>query len=421
MPKHRTFRLTLLALPIVAILLGVLTDFALLNPGPGPADPQGYFAWQQSLLVDGDLDPANQLAGHPEYFPDLKLPWRDQPARVNKYPIGWSMTVLPATAVASAVVHWTHPDGIAGVKPGHEPAYGYAVWVIVPALGAMAVWLAYRTLRHYFDADTSALAVVTAFFGSSLLMYLFVEPYMAHGVNAFWLTLTYWCIARYSFNGWRTSLIGAALAGGMVVLTRPMDGVALLPAAVLLLLGGGQQRRTFWADFAVAGLVFLATVSLQGWLYLHLYGRFFFNAYGANGEHFTGSLKNLVPFLFDYRWSHGLFVWHPVLAVSLVGLLLAGIRHRLAELRWASLTTLGAIGVIILMYAFWWYWWLGVTWGARWTAEFLTLWALGIAGFVDRIHAQPTAARRAAWYCLPLAAVSLVMMSYSFVMIYINH
>src|SRR4051794_7627749 len=66
----------------------VLLNLWVAVPRPHDFDPMCYYAWAQSVLADGDIDPGNQLAGNPNY---PVIQFNGRPVVNDKCGIGWSL------------------------------------------------------------------------------------------------------------------------------------------------------------------------------------------------------------------------------------------------------------------------------------------------------------------------------------------
>ncbi|MGC4031100.1 MAG: hypothetical protein QM754_05050 [Tepidisphaeraceae bacterium] len=375
-------------------------------PKPRSADPAGIYAWQQSVIADGDIDPANQLAQvSGDGFPLVKLPHSGQTVRIDKYPVGWSLTMLPFTGAAKLIRLALGISEPVSLPAGYAPPYAYVVWGVITVLGALSFALLYRLLTRFFDPDVSAIASVSAFIGSAALAYFWKEPYLSHAVAAFWLTVAFFATAKYIETARLGWLVLTSAACGMLALTRSLDLLLALPILGWIVCRPPKRGWRLAFDLGVGAVIGIAFVSLQGVVNAHLYGKFFFNAYAANGEAFSGSLRNLLPFLAGK--NHGVFLWHPVLVLAVLGLLLLAWKDGRAELRVVAVLSGIAVVLTVLTYTFWWCWWLGDSYGARWTADLLPIWALGIAAWISRTQRSAEKPLYSLIYLVPLVSVTL--------------
>src|SRR6266536_1536199 len=80
-------------------LLLVFLNLWVAVPRPGSEDPMGYYAWAESMMDDGDIDPSNQLAGNSN---SAVIQVNGRPVRNDRYGIGWTLVALPFMAAGRA-------------------------------------------------------------------------------------------------------------------------------------------------------------------------------------------------------------------------------------------------------------------------------------------------------------------------------
>ncbi|HEY5907804.1 MAG TPA: hypothetical protein VIZ31_07150, partial [Vicinamibacteria bacterium] len=169
------------------------------------------------------------------------------------------------------------------------------------------------------------LGVAAAGLGSPVVYYTFVAPGMAHGlafglaaVLLFALDLAWEARARAALHAWLA--VGGLL--GLLVLVRTQAVVlalVVLPVALLAWRRGQVALKTLVAAGLLAGLVF--TPQMFAWK--AIFGSFVTVPQGS--RYLDGSSPHLSDVLFSA--NHGLFPHSPVLALGIVGLLLAVRQH----------------------------------------------------------------------------------------------
>jgi hypothetical protein len=220
---------------------------------------------------------------------------------------------------------------------------------------------------------------------------------MSHGLSLAFIALTYWSSLRAAESDYkRRYLVCFGACAGLVVCCRILNGVLILPAALLLFSrwasdAGRDQLRHLNA--AVDGrrilriaffsfLGFAPMVFLQMDVWRSLYGHWVFDAYSAGGEGFAVSFGNLARFLLSS--NHGLFFIHPITLISFFGLVYYwGKSSRWPWSRAFVAACLASLAATIVLYGFWHDWALGDSYGARWAADPFVLWVLGVAIVVE--------------------------------------
>jgi hypothetical protein len=156
-----------------------------------------------------------------------------------------------------------------------------AVYILVPALGAVAVWMTFLLGRRVSDPATGASAAVLLA-SSPIFLYQLVQPMSDVPVTAWWL------IALWGAAEGRRFTAGAGAAAA--VLTRPNLAPVVLPVLAAVLWHAHARHRTTGAalrSVALFALPLALAAAFLGWLNLRLYGSPFAWGYGAPSELFA--------------------------------------------------------------------------------------------------------------------------------------
>ena len=244
----------------LALLVGIVGVVFGTHVASG-ADAYGYVS-QATLWRQGSLHVSMPLAEH--------LPWTN--AIWSLSPLGYRPATVPNQIVPTyapglplmmALGSWVHPSG--------------TYWV-VPALGALLVWVTYRLGRAYGGENTGVLAAFLIA-TSPVFIHQLVVPMSDVPATTFWtssilLTLT----------STKRAWLAAGLCAAMAVVVRP-NTVPLALVPLLLVAGGwlrhrhvdraGLGRALAYGAGLVPGAVFIAAVNTR------LYGSPFLSGYGA--------------------------------------------------------------------------------------------------------------------------------------------
>jgi len=291
----------------------------------------------------------------------------------------WLKGLPVQTEPLAALVPWPRPEWTfspLGYRPGLEPAVivptyppglplamavvagiigSEAVYILVPALGAVAVWLTYLLGRRIADATSGAAAAVLLA-SSPIFLYQLVQPMSDVPVTAWWL-LACWGAAD---GRPLTAGIGAAAA----VLTRPNLAPVAVPVLAAVLWHAYSRHRTLGAAVWSAVLFALppaAAAAFLAWLNSRLYGSPFASGYGAPSDLFA--LGNVAVNAGRYaRWL--IDTQSPALLVALAAPVAARLwRRRVPGIppqsqAWLGLAFAAAVVACYLPYApfeEWWY------------------------------------------------------------------
>ncbi len=368
-------------------------------------DGVGYYAPLRSLLFDHDLAVADEVA---RFAPQR---WPHPVPAHSKFPIGLSLVLAPFFVAGHVLASVLALAGVAVTTDGYSWPYELAYCAGSFALGWLGLVAAWRGARLVAGERAALLAVLGVWFASPLFFYLLIETSMAHAVSQALVSATlYVALTR----DWRhdpraSAAVGALL--GLATLVRPQDGLfaltlgcwALFPPLASPRGDGAPSRRGVPRGPGIAALVAAGVVSVQVLVYVASFGSLsavpYLHEAAAAGRGLT--FDWLHPRLGAVLVSplHGLFSWHPLTAVAVLGwAALARSDARLAAglaLGWlAQLWVIGA----------WHDWWQGASLGGRMFASSSFPFVLGLAalwqtlaGRAGRLAGAAVTAAAAAW------------------------
>ncbi len=339
------------------------------------ADEPQYLLSAMSLVEDGDLDIADELAAERwREFHAAELPRQTEPradgSELSPHDPLLPVLLAPGVAVASALaMDWPHAE-LAGARA--------VLALVAGALAAVLVWIMVVPLRLRRSiaataAGAFALAAPLSTYGSQLYPELVAALAVAVGVAGL-LSLDHPGRARLATVAWTGAVVAlpwlgvkyAAVAAALAVLGLVLDRRCRVPAFVALALAG------------VAYLVVHQRV-YGGWT-VYAAGDHFvggeLTVVGNDPDHVGRSVR-LAGLLVDRHF--GLLVWAPahLLVVPAVAALLRRRDRATAVLLlplaagWATATW-----VALTMHGWW--------WPGRQVVVVLPLAVLAIASFVDR-------------------------------------
>jgi hypothetical protein len=339
-------------------------------------DGVGYVAYLHSAWVDHDLDFANEyaaaLAGQVPVDHRL-LGVRTSTGHIaNYFPVGAAVLASPAYLVALLIDH-------AG-----EPQYGMpfaAAFTLTSLLaGLVALSISWRL-------TSSAIAVAAVAVATPYTFYLLYAAGYSHMFSAL-------AVSLFVLLWWRTrerrtaaAWVGLGLLGGLMALIRFQDGLLLL----LVLLDVRRARWRVLTVVPVAALVFVPQLVVDQILFGTLLP-----------QRPLGQGLGLVPAhaldVLLASWN-GLFIWHPLTLLAVVGMAL--VRDR--ALRAACLLAF-VLEVVIDGAAP--DWWGGLAFGGRRFIDLTPFFAVGFASLAARVD------RRVAWGVVAAGAVwNLLLMA----------
>lgn len=267
--------------------------------------------------------------------------------RSNFAPIGCAILWAPFYAVADVAARTAALFGSSVAVDGFSRPYLVAVTYGSAVHGMLAVILSIVVSRQLFGHGH--LVGVVTWLGTPLLFYMYVAPGMSHACSAFavsaFITLWLEVRGRWSMRG----LVGLGALAALMGMVREQDLlVAIGPAVDFLVAMAKRLRGSGYGALelqrvalnAAAGVgVFAVVYSPQAVSYLLLNGRL------GPAEDVTRKMIWTAPYAVQVLFSpqHGLFLWTPLAAVCLCGLVWAAagrVARGNPDARWISLLLL---------------------------------------------------------------------------------
>ena len=381
------------ALCIVAVLA-----LPLFTPRVYGADEIKYFAALRSVYFDRDLHYANEYAHFIGRDPVAHAGLRpymegETPTgyRLNDAPIGTAVLWSPFYVAADIGVAAARSLGAAVPRDGYAWPYVWAVCLGSLFWGTAGMFLAYRLCRAYASRTASLWGVVAIWFASPVVFYLYITPAMEHANSMFAVSLflLLWQRGRVdrAARGW--VILGAA--AGLMILVRELNWLLLLVLAVdetqgilhVVQSADGQRVRgaplvraavVEWWRRSVGYLCFAVALGIvvapQLYVYQTLNGTF-------GPTPFVVEKFSLLPryaFAVLFSGFHGLFSWHPVTLVAVLGL--AALWRRAP---WVAAALVVFVAAQVLVIGSYETWWGGASFGARRFINCTAIFSLGLA------------------------------------------
>jgi hypothetical protein len=356
-----------------------------------------YFAYLQSFFEDADLRFADDY---------LELNPAIEPAHLQTLPTGHTGNMFAPGAALCWTPFYLVAKGWLAIFAPASRASELGTLIAAVRMGTrfyavLALLLIFSTLRRFYGPNTAWLGSLAAFFCTPFYVYGLFDTINAHAVSAFAVALFLWLALRSGSARGLGTWAELGLAAGLVTLCRWEDSV------VLLWLVAEQAPRwipairrraslvPFLSCYGAAAGSFLLVLSPQLVLWWLLYGPWQ-TPLSAGSNRLIWSHPEITNVLFSSR--HGLFSWHPLTYLALVGLLLLGRRQpRLAASALLTFSALLYLNAIIGD------WWAGDAFGMRRFVSLAGLFGLGTAEL-----AYATAQRCGWWRWLPGTALVLL-------------
>lgn len=355
------------------------------------SDGVGYYVYLPSVLIDHDLDFTDEYqyfyaydAARAERVLALRTPLR---LPQNFYPIGAALLWAPFFLMAHGIVLLANLGGAGLAADGYGLLYQASALTATILYGGAGLLLAMRVARRVASPGAAVLATLLVAAGGNLVYYMTAEPSMSHAMSAAATALFFctWLSCRDRRDVRAAALLGAT--GGLMALVRYQDGLVLaVPFLLRLPEAWNSLRRRdttggLWLllrDVGVAAGAALAAFAPQLVVWRLLYGAFFLipQQYAWPGSLISWTSPHPLEVLFSP--VRGLFVWHPVFLLAVLGLLVARSRDR----RLAAAGLL-AIAVQWAMVSVWFGWMQGQSFGGRMFIGCTVAFVIGLASLID--------------------------------------
>lgn len=313
-------------------------------------DAKGYYAYLPALIIHHSFDWKKLDGVKPGYSNDFLV--NHQQKHLNKYSIGSALLLTPfflLSALLSYILGYP-VDGFSG-------PFQY---------GVLAASVFYLMLGLYFTINflkivginnkAILISVLLFLFGSNLFYYAIYEPGMSH-VYAFYCISSFIFFLKKYFNSTKQSHFNIAAASlALAVLIRPTH-ILLIILIPFLSESANNLKTGLRINKTAKGIIlFVLFVLLLPVCWYLQTGNYFIQPYKNEGFYFTH--PEIFNFLFGFR--KGLFIYTPLLFVSLFGLV-----YLYKQNKYQALLLSSYIIVLIYILSSWWNWYYGDGFGQR--------------------------------------------------------
>jgi len=382
-----------------------LLTLPLVNPWVR-GDGVGYYAYVRSVLIDHDLNFENDyLAGNQSFVKSrtdaaghLLPEMYTKTGRVeNHFSVGPAILWAPAMLTVHLLVLTCNHFGAHVAADGYSRPYLVAMGLTTACYGFLALLLAYRMARNYFDEQWAFLATGGIWLASSLPVYMYFNPSWSHAFSAFSVSLFLWywdrTRLRRTLRQWIFLGVAAGLMGNVYY---PNVFLLIFPAVEIVYLlrysHDSNQKPEPLPRLAGSGIVFGAVflLSLLPTFITRqiIYGNPFATGYPGIGT-WNWTSPALVQVLFSA--DHGMWSWTPLLSLAAIGLVF--LYRRDALLGTGSILTFLAYYYFIASYPDW----DGLSsYGNRFFISLTPIFILGLAALLSALARAVSVSRATA-------------------------
>ena len=269
------------------------------------------------------------------------------------------------------------------------PPDGYSViYQISIAFSAIFyAWLGIKYLiklfRTYKANDVQvAITIIAILFGTNYLYYVVFDPSLTHIYNFTLITILLYYVRNLSIEKSGKSILILSLTFGLILVIRPQNGFILF--ATPFVMGSKEGMMSFFVNLfqglrqTISGIfIFLIIIAFPMFLWYLQTGHFLVYSYG--NERFVFSNPQFFNVLFSYK--KGLFVYSPLILLSLFGLIPLSRKNIFATI-WLVIFLLLNTYII----SSWEEWWYGCSYGHRVFIDFYPIAAILLVLLLQEIN-----------------------------------
>jgi hypothetical protein len=350
------------------------------------SDAKGYYAYLPAVFIYHDLNFRfyYKIERETYYNPNLYFQYlrTQNNLSINKYYAGTAICLMPFFLVGHAITLFTE-------LPADGYSYYYTMMVHIGALFylLLALFGLRKLLRTFtIDEGTIAWVLIAIVFGTNLFYYVVTEFAMSHVYSFAAITWFSFIIRKYFISQEPKYLLYSALLLGIITLIRPVN-ILIVLSLPFLADNSGQLISAIKNIFAkswisiLAVFSFLLIISIQLIIYKLSTGQFFIYSYKEEGFNFMN--PQIWNFLFSYK--KGMFVYTPLLLLSLVGLI-----NMFRNNRYRFYSLLGFLFILIYVFSSWHMWYYGGSFSQRVMVEFYAFFSVLLATALQQFKSVNT-------------------------------
>jgi hypothetical protein len=364
-------------------------------------DAFGYYTILPALLKYHDPDfrfldtSIKKLPEYRDYIPPV-VNHAPNGRPVSKYYSGVALLQLPFYLAGDVVAR------VKGEHRGYENTYHFAILLSVVFYLSLAFFHVFKILCRLGITPLTALGILPLIlFGSNLYAYTTFDMAYSHIYSFFAMVFFIRFLLDIKDRPTKTNAILCGLFYGLILMIRPLNGIAILFVPVIF---NGKEFLSFFTAPKIH-LTLLSCVStflvisLQSLLWFWQTGLFYVYPYGTEKLNLQNPRMIELVFGFDSGWA----IYSPLpFLILLSALLLLVWQKRFRQFIWASLCSLS----ILYLLSCWYYLHYGCTIGCRPITEFY-------GPFFILFAAASVSLFRKTWFKLIFFSLSYLLLGYN--------
>lgn len=339
------------------------------------SDGTGYYDYLPSLFIHNDINRKGKPESlHPDLYKRINtLNWAYSAApdehKVNKYPCGTALLTAPFffSAYLSSPPQGEISDGYG--QPYQNVVFYAAVFYLFLSLFFLKKLLALYEIKAFVIFFCQLLLALA----TPLTHYANMDASFSHVYSLFAITAFFYVAKAWFLQPEKKYFFYACALIALIVLLRNVNIIVLFFLPFLAGSFSVLRERTVqvikdYKTLSAGFFIFFALVFIQLYLWHLQTGKWFVDSYP--GEHFYFFNPHVFDILFSYK--KGLFVYTPVLFLSLAGLFTLLFKRKYYLL----LTWLFFLALLTYLLSSWHSWYYGCSFGLRAYIDFFAVFFL---------------------------------------------
>jgi hypothetical protein len=316
----------------ILVVLFVLAFIPLFRPWIH-GDGIGYYSWLRSIVIDGTLDVRNTIAHYSDGEWKFTIQTLNTGYTYNMYGVGCALFWFPFFLISHVFVHTALYLGYHVSPDGFSLPYIWSLCAGSALYGLGTIIITYYICRNTLGLKSrvSLLAVVTVWFSTTFLFYMYCNASMSHTIDSFAyaIFLLAWCKTNDKNTTGSAALRGASL--GLCALVRQVNTVFVafnLGEYLMLGIRGWQTKdRLFRVRTAI---ILILAFSITWWIIFFpqlivwkiVFGQWIVGNPYELCEYFTYTFDLTRPHILTILFSsnRGLLSWTPITIPAIIGL-----------------------------------------------------------------------------------------------------
>lgn len=343
------------------------------------SDAAGYYAYLPAIFIHNDLEYRFCKEGEPAKIDApgangyLFLNRMLNGKQINKYFIGTSVLELPFFFGAKICAQWfAHP----------KDGYSFPFQAGVAIAGMFYAFLGLDQIRKFLikkniSDNNVAVILLMLFFGTNLYYYALQEPGMSHAFSFCMVAIFINQVHNLIHKKNRKAITGAVLSFAMIILIRPVNGVAIFSVPLIAgswpaLRSGLLFIRENISRFGISALLASGLLFLQMIVWKLSVDSWFADSYAGEAYDFTNAhIYNVL-----FSWRKGFFIYTPIMILAVLGV--AALKNWFSRIAFISFFLMN-----VWFVASWQLWSYGGCYGMRPMIDTYAVMAIPLAFFIN--------------------------------------